>query len=166
MKRHHGQNPPTIPDIHGKPHKVDATELIDRLSVYGVCIIAGKVLLIQDPRTMRWELPGGGVEKHETIRQGLVREFKEETNVTPGPATFLTEWQENFYDLTSHQAWRAQRKFYLITTIDHPAHLLQTSNGDDSNKAAFLPLDELSGLQLSDAARRVIALAVVFHTID
>jgi len=146
-------------DFYGKKRKVDSEQLIDRVSVYGVCIMNGKVLLILDPRTLRWELPGGGVEKDETLRQGLVREFKEEANVSPGPSTFLTEWQEYFFDVVSQQAWRSQRKFYAVKGVDHPDNMLTTSNGEDSSKAEFLALDNLNSLHVSEATKRVIALA-------
>jgi 8-oxo-dGTP pyrophosphatase MutT (NUDIX family) len=145
----------TCTDFLGKKHQVDEKDLINHTSVYGVCVVDGKILLIQDPRNMRWELPGGGLEKGETDRQGLEREFKEETSATPGPSTFLTEWQEYFYDLDHQRALRSQRKFYLVEGVDHPDDLRQTSNGDDSHKAEFLPMNELSDYSISDAAKRV-----------
>ncbi len=48
----------------------------------------GQVLLTQrfDPKNknihMRWQVPGGGIEKNETPRQACVREAKEETGLT------------------------------------------------------------------------------------
>lgn len=149
----------TCTDFYGKKHQVDSSQLIDRVSVYGICIMDSKVLLIQDPRTLRWELPGGGVEKSETLRQGLVREFKEEANVTPGPSTFLTEWQEYFFDVVSQQAWRSQRKFFLVKGIDQPDNLLKVSNGEDSGKAEFLSVTSLDDLHVAEATKKVVALA-------
>jgi ADP-ribose pyrophosphatase YjhB (NUDIX family) len=44
---------------------------------------AGRVLLVRnsyDPRR-QWRLPGGGAKAHETMRQGALRELREETGI-------------------------------------------------------------------------------------
>lgn len=76
-------------DFYGKEHSVPEEKLVDRLSAYGIYISDGKILLIQDPRSLRWEIPGGGIEKNESISAGLSREVNEETgaNIT-GPIEF------------------------------------------------------------------------------
>ena len=43
----------------------------------------GKVLLLQKPRRNWFVAPGGKMESGESIYEAAVREFKEETNVTP-----------------------------------------------------------------------------------
>ncbi|MBM7608655.1 8-oxo-dGTP diphosphatase [Lysinibacillus composti] len=43
----------------------------------------GKVLLLQKPRRGWYVAPGGKMESGESIYEAAVREFKEETNVTP-----------------------------------------------------------------------------------
>jgi 8-oxo-dGTP pyrophosphatase MutT (NUDIX family) len=150
----------TCTDFYGKAHVVDSSQLIDRLSAYGVFIVDGAVLLIQDPRSQRWELPGGGVEKAETIRQGLAREFQEETGATPrGKFDLLTEWEEYFFDVTSQQAWRSKRKFYIVKKIDHENNLLVGGNGDDSATAKLVPINELAALPISPAIKDVVGLA-------
>jgi 8-oxo-dGTP diphosphatase len=55
-----------------------------RVSVLGLILDAGDVLLIHQmdpPESDRWDLPGGGLEPHETLMQGLAREIQEETSL-------------------------------------------------------------------------------------
>ena len=64
------------------------TEYDTRLAAYAVVVrdpSAGsgrpEVLLAlwNEPEQKRWTLPGGGVELHETVEEGAVREVREET---------------------------------------------------------------------------------------
>jgi 8-oxo-dGTP pyrophosphatase MutT (NUDIX family) len=146
-------------DFYGKEHWVDTANLIDRTSVYGVYVADNSVLLIQDPNSLRWELPGGGVELRETIREGLVREFIEEAGVVPGGQfRLLREWTEFFFDTDSKQAWRAQRKFYLIEKIES-GELLAGGNGIDTATARMVPLDDLGNLNIMPAIKETVLLA-------
>ncbi|HWL13829.1 MAG TPA: NUDIX domain-containing protein, partial [Ureibacillus sp.] len=43
----------------------------------------GKVLLLQKPRRGWYVAPGGKMESGESIYEAAIREFKEETNLTP-----------------------------------------------------------------------------------
>lgn len=151
-------------DFYGKVHLVDPRDLVDRLSVYGVYIVENKVLLIQDPRSLRWELPGGGVEKDETVRQALTREFTEESGVEPkGKLTLLTEWVEYYFDMPTQQAWLSNRKFYYVKKIAQEANILKLGNRDDSSSVKFVSIDKLSKLQISPSIKKVIFLAYKFR---
>ncbi len=50
-----------IPDKNGHEWEFEESETVYRKSVYGCAIHKGKVLLIFDPRSDKWELPGGGM---------------------------------------------------------------------------------------------------------
>ncbi|HSX29240.1 MAG TPA: NUDIX domain-containing protein [Candidatus Saccharimonadales bacterium] len=144
-------------DFHGKKHFVDADKLTNRLSVYGVCIVNNAVLLIQDPRSLRWELPGGGVEVGETPEHTLAREFIEETGTKPtGYITFIKEWEEYFFDVISQQAWHSKRIFFRVEKIDNQMDLLTQGNGEDSARAEFVPIEKLRTLNIASNIKQLI----------
>lgn len=144
-------------DFYGKTHIINDAELIDRLSAYGIYISEGRILLVQDARSMRWELPGGGIESGETIAQGLIREFVEEAGIEPtGEFELISEWQEYFYDVVSDQAWRSTRKFYRVSQIKNGKTLLKHGNGEDSLRAEFVAFKELHTIHIADSIRRLL----------
>lgn len=54
-----------------------------QIRVTGILIEDGKILLVQQrlSENRAWSLPGGRLEQGETLEQGVVREFKEETGL-------------------------------------------------------------------------------------
>lgn len=54
-----------------------------RLGVFAVVFNpAGQVLLVENSYASGWRLPGGGVERGETIEASLLRELKEEVQIS------------------------------------------------------------------------------------
>ncbi len=49
---------------------------------YGVCFVGEKIVICWDERRKAWSLPGGTVESGELINDALVREVREESNMT------------------------------------------------------------------------------------
>ncbi|MCH5288145.1 MAG: NUDIX hydrolase [Christensenellaceae bacterium] len=57
-----------------------------QVRVTGVLIEDGRLLLVKQKlsEARSWSLPGGRLERGETLEQGVVREIKEETGRTSG----------------------------------------------------------------------------------
>lgn len=50
------------------------------VSVKGVVWVDGRVVLAHNSRK-QWELPGGRLDRHESMEEGLAREIREETSL-------------------------------------------------------------------------------------
>ena len=142
--------------MNGEAHLVVEADVVDRSSVYAICIHAGSLLLTCDATSARWYLPGGGVEASEGLHDALEREVLEETGIVIAPPyELVTEWTELFYDLVSHQAWRSHRRFFRASMST--GALLKHGNGDDTTAVAFLHLDSLDEADTDSSVRRALS---------
>lgn len=67
------------------------------VSVKGVCVRAGQVLLLRNERD-EWELPGGKLELGEDPMACVAREISEETGWTVTVGAILDSWQYHIRD--------------------------------------------------------------------
>ncbi|HEY9659167.1 MAG TPA: NUDIX hydrolase [Allocoleopsis sp.] len=71
-----------------------------RISVLGLFVDADEVLLLHQmtpPEPDLWDLPGGGMEPHESLMDGLAREILEETGITEFQVEGLLTLVEGFH---------------------------------------------------------------------
>lgn len=120
-----------------------------RLSAYGVLFDEqGRVLMGRDEKMdLGWNLPGGGINKDETLEQGLIREFEEETGliVRVGPAVSN---RDSFIIMPTGRAVHAVMHFYLVEVIG--GELLVAGNGFDTSQVDYLDLDRVPSWQIVD----------------
>ncbi len=64
-------------------HSKNFPDSFYRVTVKGLCVRDGKVLLIREAEKIsgKWEMPGGGLDFGEDIQEGFKREVKEETGM-------------------------------------------------------------------------------------
>ncbi|MDQ3290103.1 MAG: NUDIX hydrolase [Bacteroidota bacterium] len=85
-----------------------------RMRVCGICLHQDKLLLIRHKPFAQnmaglWSPPGGGLQYGETMEQGLIREFKEETGLEIRVDSFL--FVDEFISLPLH----ALELFFKVT---------------------------------------------------
>ena len=117
-------------DEYNQEHLVDAQDLVDRASAYGILIKKGKVLLVKDSKSQTWEFPGGGLDKDETKEEGVIREFLEETGlqVNLDSIKFFTDIQDYFYSSTYETLNFHKKILALMAKLNMPFSYLVSSN--------------------------------------
>ena len=127
-----------------------------QVGVGGVVVAAGRVLLIRRgkaPLRGRWSIPGGTVERGETLEEALVREMREETGLEVEPLEVLTVFDriERTGDLVSVH--------YVI--VDYRCRLVsgEARAGSDALDVLWARPDDLGGLNLTAKAREVVETA-------
>lgn len=96
----------------GKKMTVSKDRIILRTSAYGILRHQGKVLVLQAHLPL-WEFPGGSIEVGETLRQCLLREFKEETGLVVSVGKLVLE-RESFYLSPSNKAYHSFQHFFEV----------------------------------------------------
>lgn len=117
--------------------------------VYGILYRQGKLLVIKKtggPYIYRFDLPGGSQEFGERLEDTLIREIKEETNLTVkefqqlGVVNFLYPWSYKNTNMTNHIA-----TFYEIDSfVGRNLEQVDQFSGQDSAGSIWLPLNELT----------------------
>ncbi len=113
------------------------------LCVGAVAVTAERLLLIRrgrPPSAGQWSLPGGRVELHETLAEAVVREVKEETglDVLCGG---MVGWVERM---------GSDHHYVIMDFAVTPLGALDLTPGDDADDARWVPLWEVSEVDLVD----------------
>jgi 8-oxo-dGTP diphosphatase len=112
------------------------------IAVGAVAVERGTLLLVRRahaPQAGRWSLPGGRVEWGETLEQALEREVLEETGLTVRCGQ-LIGWVERMGD--DHH--------FVILDFTVSVEAGSAVAGADAAEVAWVPLAELSGVDLVD----------------
>jgi mutator protein MutT len=112
----------------------------------------GRVLLIQrghPPAKGRWTVPGGRVERGETLQQALLRELQAETGLTatPGPLAEVFEYIDDRYH-------------YVILDYRLTEPQGELRPGEDAVDARFVDLADLGSYQTTDGLGDVLKRAL------
>ena len=119
------------------------------LCVGVVDVEQGALLLVRrghEPGAGRWSVPGGRVEKGETLRQAAEREAREETGLE-----LLDLAQFHTYSDPARDP-----RFHTITTVFSARAEGEPRAGDDAANARVVPLGEISGLSFAFDHGRVL----------
>ncbi|HEX7724649.1 MAG TPA: NUDIX hydrolase [Candidatus Paceibacterota bacterium] len=70
--------------MNEKLHSNDFPDCFYRVSIKGLCVRDGKVLLAKESAELSgmWEMPGGGLDFGEDVKEGLKREIEEEMGLS------------------------------------------------------------------------------------
>jgi ADP-ribose pyrophosphatase YjhB (NUDIX family) len=118
--------------------------------VGAIAVREGELLMIRrghGPAGGRWSVPGGRIEHGETAVEALVREVGEETGLSVVCGPFVG-WTELISD---------DEHFVVLDFEVTPLDTQDPEPGDDAAEAAWVPLDEVTDLRLTDGLAEFLA---------
>ena len=118
--------------------------------VGAVLVDDDRLLLVRrgrGPAQGEWSVPGGRVEWGETLAEAVVRELAEETGVA-GVCGELLGWVERMDD---------DHHFVILDFAVVALEATDPVAGDDAAEAAWVALEEVSGLRLVEGLAEFLA---------
>ena len=145
------------------PHLPDCPDYTDydtRLGGYAVVVREGHVLLApwNEPEVPMWTLPGGGIELHEELEDGVVREVREETGYDVevgrllGVDTRVTAPDERFQPVGD----RFQKNVRVVYEATVAGGDLVHEVDGTTDEARWIPLTDVPGLHREPMVRRFV----------
>jgi ADP-ribose pyrophosphatase YjhB (NUDIX family) len=116
------------------------------VSVKGVVWVGERVVLAHNARG-QWELPGGRLDRHESLEHGLAREIREETSLSAVVGPLLGAY---VFDAIPHK-----RVVVLAYGCAARGDQAPAASAEHSEVALFSP-DALEGLVVPDRYRDAI----------
>ena len=126
------------------------------VGVGAVILDQGRVVLVKrkfPPLAGDWSIPGGRLKIGETLREGVVREAREETGLTVDPVELLGVYDRLLLD----EAGRILYHYVLIDFLCRPlAGEIQA--GGDADDARWFSQEEVGKISLVGDTAEVIRL--------
>jgi 8-oxo-dGTP diphosphatase len=124
------------------------------IGVGAVIVRDGRALLIrrgQPPLLGEWSLPGGVLECGETLREGVIREAREETGLIVEPSEMLGVYERVIRSTDG----RVRYHYVLIDYLCRPVGG-ELKAGSDAAEAGWFTGEELPPLKLAFDANDVV----------
>jgi 8-oxo-dGTP diphosphatase len=122
---------------------------------------AGQVLLIRrrnPPRAGQWSLPGGKLERGESLHQALRREIREETGLEVEILGLA-----GVAEIADDRALGGSGRQYVLIDYGTRVRAGTARAASDAAEAAWFGPDDLAQLPLWDETRRIIAESAKRH---
>lgn len=119
-----------------------------------IAVKDGKVLLLQKPRRGWYVAPGGKMESGESIYEAAIREFKEETNVTP-----LHVHAKGIYTMVIKEQGEQVDEWMLFTFVATDVEGIAFEETREG-KLSWQPIEALHDLPMAEGDRKNLLFAV------
>lgn len=140
----------TCVDINGNTYEIPTDQLQWRPSAYGIVINNDKVLLSK--QFGRYDLPGGGVDLGEDLKDGVIREVKEETGIDVSNPQIVAI--ENSFFHAAHSNKNSYHSILIYYRCDYVGGELSTDGFDEHEKnyaelAEWIPLESIYSIDIA-----------------
>jgi ADP-ribose pyrophosphatase YjhB (NUDIX family) len=127
-----------------------------RLAAYAWCEDEDRVLLVRvaagEPGAGQWILPGGGLDFGEDPAAGVLRELGEETGLI-GRIDDLVDIRSGIFEPAQTRSGHRVHAIAMLYRVTATGGELRDEVDESSDRAAWVPLDELDGLPATDLLR-------------
>lgn len=107
----------------------------------------GRILLLRE-KNGDWELPGGGMEHGETVKDALAREIAEETGMK---LKSIDEKPEAFWTIQKEVGSPTLKWFaFLVYAVRASGTFRPDITSDEAEEAQYFTMEEARALQLHD----------------
>lgn len=127
-------------DLFGKRHKKWLNNFKFRPSAYGVLRDGNKVLVQRHKLLSKYGFPGGGIKINESISEGLVREYEEETGLKIQVGKLLGI-SEDFFTFKATDI-HGILIYYEVKKVG--GKILPNGNGQDTGEVKFMKIDDFA----------------------
>jgi 8-oxo-dGTP diphosphatase len=107
------QIPTHFRDANYQEVPYDGSPILWRVSIYGIYIKDGKLLVIKNKEEKYYDIPGGGIEMGESFEEALAREGKEEAGWLLKPVKPVWSMSDWFYHSGEKKFYRSLQQFWL-----------------------------------------------------
>ncbi len=132
------------------------------VSVVGLFVDGGEVLLLHQttlPEPNCWDLPGGGLEPHEPLLDGLRREVQEETGLTDFQVDGVLTVLDSFFPEKAGCMVHTINIVYRCSVSPKPQALTSDDPEVGPNGIRWLPICRLTADQCSRRAWRSLQVS-------
>jgi len=103
--------------LDGQPVAMPLEKIVWRPSAYAVIFnAAGQLLVLDNIKTHKYDLPGGGIEIWERLEEALQREVWEETGLEVDLKA-LVHVEDSFFVTPSGKHWHTLKVFYRAEVV-------------------------------------------------
>jgi 8-oxo-dGTP diphosphatase len=135
-------------------HSKDFPDSFYRVTVKGLCVRDGKVLLIHETKAIsgKWEMPGGGLDFGEDIKSGFKRELEEEMGlkVKKMSEAPIYVWTHKYEKLRNMEWYYSLVLAYRVEFED-----LDFTPTAECDSLDFFTKEQLQDLELSNQANEL-----------
>jgi ADP-ribose pyrophosphatase YjhB (NUDIX family) len=129
--------------------EVSASDLNFRISVYGICVADNQLLIHIHPKNpKKYNLPGGQLEKGESLVECITREFEEETGLKI-KVNGLRTIREGFVNFGGAKSYQSIMVFYDVEQVGGVLGKM-TGPDDDSSETKFVNINTETEDKLMD----------------
>jgi ADP-ribose pyrophosphatase YjhB (NUDIX family) len=126
-----------------------------RPSAYGFIVHDKAILVMRNKSNNKLWFPGGGIEMHERLEDGLKREVKEETGIEIEIKKLILTKENFFYYQPLDEAYHAFLFFYVCRPLT--TNLVPDDAVDDleSEKPRWMPISKIKQDDISDLSEDI-----------